>query len=336
MTRQTIPRSSQIVFWGLLFCAASAFARAEDLVRVGGFTREALSYVADAKGFLKTEGIRMEYVHVRSSAEMMRSLLSGSFDLIHTNADNVIAWAEGQGADPHPSDLIIFMGGRKGLALQLVAAPGIKGFDDLKGKQLAVDALTTGYTPVLVEILKRHGLELNRDYTIKALGGGPSRSEALIKGEAAAGFVAYDNELKKSGFTVLANSQDYLPEYAVSIGATRREWANQHQDLLVRYIRAMLRATNWLLDPKNKADAIATIARFKEAEDTAGALYEEALDPHVGLIPDGKVSMKGVETILHLRELMGQISPPLPPPDKYVDERFYGLAILSLKPGSLR
>ena len=87
------------------------------------------------------------------------NLIRGQYDLILNNADNVIAWAEGQGEDPQKNDFVIFLGGSQGVDQKLIVAPGITGYPDLKGKVFAVDAPTTGYAIVGVYILKKHGLD---------------------------------------------------------------------------------------------------------------------------------------------------------------------------------
>ena len=86
--------------------------------------------------------------------------------MIFNNANNVIAWAEGQGEDPQKNDFVIFLGGSQGVDQKLVVAPGINDFPDLKGKLLAADAVTTGYAVVAIAILKKHGLEMKKDYQI--------------------------------------------------------------------------------------------------------------------------------------------------------------------------
>jgi ABC-type nitrate/sulfonate/bicarbonate transport system substrate-binding protein len=314
-----------------LILPAATVARAEDLVRVGGFTREAISYLAESKGFFQAEGIRMEYTHVLGSVEMMRNFVSGKFDLIHTTSDNVIAWADGRGMDPGKNDFIIFIGGRKGVSLDLVVAPGIDNFDSLKGKLLAVDAFNTGYAPVLVFMLKQQGLTLSKDYNMKPFGGGEARLTALMGGEAAGALLTLNEDLRRKGFRILAQSKDYLPNYAVAIGAARRDWAAKHEALLVRYIRALVRSTDWLLDPKNEDEAITILrAAMKDSPNRAGELYEESLDPQLGWLPHLKIDRKGVQTILDLRQLMGEAEFPLFSPDKYIDERYYEKAIASM------
>ncbi|NIM21251.1 MAG: hypothetical protein GTN64_02335, partial [Candidatus Latescibacteria bacterium] len=61
-----------------------------------------------------------------------------------------------------------------------------------------------------------------------------------------------DDEIEKRGFKILARSEDHVAHYARGLGATRREWANANEELLVRFIRAMVRATDWVMDGKNK------------------------------------------------------------------------------------
>src|ERR1044072_4171129 len=156
-----------------------AIVMAEDLIRIGLFNKDASIIAAQEKGFLKAENIRVEINTVTDSPTLLRNLISGKYDLILNNADNVIAWAEGQGADPKPNDFVIFMGGQQGLQQKLVVVRDVHSFGDLKGKVLAVDAPTTGFAIVMIAMLKQHGLEQGRDYTLKMFGNTTKRADAL-------------------------------------------------------------------------------------------------------------------------------------------------------------
>jgi NitT/TauT family transport system substrate-binding protein len=156
---------------------------AEDVIKIGLFNKDAPIIAAQEKGLLKNENIRVEINTVTDSPTLLRNLISGKYDLILNNADNVIAWAEGQGEDPQKNDFVIFMGGSRGVNQKLIVTHDINGYSDLKGKVLAVDAPTTGYAIVGVYILKKNGLELNRDYTFKAFGNTQKRAEAMSRGD---------------------------------------------------------------------------------------------------------------------------------------------------------
>ena len=307
-------------------------AMAQDIIRIGSFNRDAAIIVAEDKGFLKQENLRLETNIVTDSPTLLRNLITGRYDIISNNADNVIAWAEGQGEDPQKNDFVIFLGGSQGVDQKLVVAPGINDYSDLKGKIFAVDAPTTGYAVVGVYIMKKHGLEWNRDYTFKSFGNTAARANAMTRGEAAGAMMSMpDDEIQKRGFKVLARAQDYVKHYARGLGATRREWANANEQLIVRFNRAMIRATDWLQNPKNKEEAIqALLGETKNNKARAEAMYEQTLSPTMGLTPRSRIDMDGIRTVLELREIAGLMKPPVPKPDKYVDDRFYQKALATL------
>jgi ABC-type nitrate/sulfonate/bicarbonate transport system substrate-binding protein len=307
-------------------------AMAEDTVKIGLFNRDAAIIAAEGKGFLKQENIRVEISTVTDSPTLLRNLIRGQYDLILNNADNVIAWAEGQGEDPQKNDFVIFLGGSQGVDQKLIVAPGIAGYPDLKGKVFAVDAPTTGYAIVGVYILKKHGLEWNRDYTFKSFGNTTARADAMSRGDAAGAMMSLaDDEIQKRNFKVLAHAQDYVKHYARGLGATRREWANANEDLVVRFNRAMIRATDWLQDTKNKDEAVQLLlGETKNNKARAESLYNLTLSPTMGLTPRSRIDMEGIRTIIELREVAGLMKAPVPKPEKYVDERFYKKALATL------
>ncbi|NIO07331.1 MAG: ABC transporter substrate-binding protein [Deltaproteobacteria bacterium] len=305
---------------------------AEDVIKIGTFNRDAAQIVAEEQEFLAKEGIRLETNIVTDSPTLLRNLINGSYDLILNNADNVIAWAEGQGADPQTNEFVIFLGGSQGLKQKLVVNPDVQGFDDLKGKVLAVDAPTTGFAIVMIYILKKNGLKLNRDYTFKSFGNTTKRAEALSQGEAWGAMMGFsDEEIQKRGFKILARSEDHVRHYARGLGATRREWAEANEELLVRFIKAMIRATDWILDTKNREEVIKTLLpKNKGSRIKAEESYEESISPRFGFMPRSRIDMEGIRTVLQLRETAGLMKPPVPKAEKYVDEKFYKKALASL------
>ena len=305
---------------------------AEDLIRIGLFNKDAAILAAQEKGFLTVENIRVEINTVTDSPTLLRNLISGKYDIIMNNADNVIAWAEGQGEDPQKNDFVIFLGGSRGVNQKLIVAPGINDYGDLKGKIFAVDAPTTGYAIVGVYILKKHGLELNKDYTFKAFGNTAARADAMSRGDASGAMMSLaEDEIQKRGFKVLAKAEDYVQHYARGLGATRREWANKNEDLLVRFTRAMIRATDWVTDPKNKEEVVAIlIPENRNNKTRAEAMYRESMSPQFGFTPRSQIDIAGIQSVLQLRETAGLMKPPLPKPEKYVEERFYKKALASV------
>lgn len=305
---------------------------AQDLIRIGLFNRDAAIIAAVEKGFLKQENIAVEINTVVDSPTLLRNLIKGNYDLILNNADNVIAWAEGQGEDPQKNDFVIFLGGSQGVDQKLVVTSAVNGYQDLKGKVLAADAVTTGYAVVAMAILKKNGLEWKRDYTVTSFGNTGARADAMSRGDAVAAMMSMpDDEIAKRGFKVLTEAKDHVKNYARGLGATRRDWANKNEDLVVRFNRAMIRATDWLQDPKNKDDAVQMLlVETKGNKARAAAMYNNTLSPTMGLTPRSRIDMAGIRTVIELREVAGLMKPGEFKAEKYVDERFYNKALATL------
>lgn len=306
---------------------------AQDILKIGLFNKDAVIIAAEAKGFFKTENIGIEINTVTDSPTLLRNLIKGNYDLILNNADNVIAWAEGQGEDPQKNDFIIFLGGSRGVDQKLIVAPDINDYADLKGKIFAVDAPTTGYAIVGVYILKKHGLEWNRDYTMRAFGNTAGRASAMTRGEASGAMMSLpDDEIKKRNFKVLAQAQDYVKHYARGLAATRRQWANANEDLVVRFSRAMIQASDWVQESKNKEEVVQLLlVETKNNKGRAEGMYQQTVSPTLGITPRSRIDYEGIRQVLQLRESAGLMKPGEFKAEKYVDERFYNKALATLK-----
>jgi ABC-type nitrate/sulfonate/bicarbonate transport system substrate-binding protein len=147
----------------------------------GGFNWP--SFVALDKGFFAANGLEVMLQSTPNSAAQMTGLANGAFDVAMTAVDNIVAYVEGRGEAPigPQPDFFAFMGSDNGF-LSLVASPEIKHIDDLKGKTLSVDARTTGYAFVLLDMLRRGGLAAS-DYQIVKVGGMVQRWDALREGK---------------------------------------------------------------------------------------------------------------------------------------------------------
>src|SRR5450631_3852672 len=117
-------------------------------------------WVAQEKRYFAKGSIEVKLTPTPNSVFQLTNLIEGKFDIGVTAIDNVVAYMEGQGEAPVSiqPDLFVSMGGDNGL-LSLAVLPEIKTFQDLKGKTLSVDAMTTGYAFVLFDLLKRSGLK---------------------------------------------------------------------------------------------------------------------------------------------------------------------------------
>ena len=288
-------------------------------------------WVAQEKGLFAKNGLEAKITPTPSSVFQLTNLIDGKFDIAMTAIDNLIAYREGQGEVPKPGpDLFAFMGGDNGF-LRLVTVPEVKSFGDLRGKTLSVDALTTGYAFVLLEILERNGLQKDRDYTTAAAGGVLQRFQALMEKKHAGTLLLspFEVQAEARGFNRLANATDVLGRYQGLVGGARGAWAEQNRDAVVGYIRAFSDAVDWLYEPGNKDEAIAIFLKNLPNANAQAAqtAYKVLLSLTDGFQKKAKIDMDGVKTVLALRSKYGQPRKSLTDPTPYYDPSFYDAAM---------
>jgi ABC-type nitrate/sulfonate/bicarbonate transport system substrate-binding protein len=332
-----MPRFKVIMALSLLALAAlvgaTGRAAAQNLEPVsvivfpGGFNWPL--WVAQEKGYFAKGGIEVKLTPTPNSVFQLTNLIEGKFDIGVTAIDNVIAYMEGQGEASVSSqpDLFVFMGGDNGL-LSLAVLPEIRTYQDLKGKTLSVDAMTTGYAFVLFDLLKRNGLKPG-DYNVVRAGGVLARWEAIKerKHDGTMLITPFDILARTNGLNILQYAIDVYGHYQGLCGATRRSWAAENPKKLDAYIRGYREGLAWLFDPKNKQEAIAILRKNlpQLSEGLADQSYSVLVSPQ-GFAADGALDIEGVRQVLALRSEYGEPKKALTEPMRYYDPKYYEAA----------
>jgi ABC-type nitrate/sulfonate/bicarbonate transport system substrate-binding protein len=141
----------QAMLGGILL-AMSTMLHAQTPLRVMSFPGGANLplWVAEDRGLFAQERLAVSISPAPNSVALFQSLDTGQQDIALAAFDNVVAYQEGQGevALATVPDFFAFMGVTRG-TVRLVVSPRVMGYADLRGKTLAVDAVTTGYSLVL-------------------------------------------------------------------------------------------------------------------------------------------------------------------------------------------
>ena len=309
----------------VLPAAAPAQETLQVIVFPGGFNWPI--WAAQEKGFFAREGIEVKLTPTPNSVFQLTNLIEGGFDIGMTAIDNVIAYQEGQGEAPVTGspDLFAFMGGDNGF-LRLVVQPEIASYADLRGRELSVDALTTGYAFVLREMLERGGLK-EGDYTLARAGGVLQRFEALKEKKHAGTLLLSPFEIlaEALGLRRLGNAVDVLGRYQGLVGAARRSWAHAHQTQLVGYIRGYRAGLAWLYDRANRAEALAILQKNVRGmtPELAAKTHDVLLAPAGGFEREGALDVEGVRTVLKIRSRYGRPQKELNDPARYYDLSYH-------------
>jgi NitT/TauT family transport system substrate-binding protein len=182
---------------------------------------------------------------------------------------------------------------------QVLADGPIKKVEDLKGKVVATNAAGSGVDIAMRAMLRKHGLEANRDYTIIE-GPFPGMKSMLVEKKvdmipAVLPFML-DPELKKNARS-LFDMKDAIGRSQFVMWSARKPFIDAHRAALVDFLEDSLRILHWYLDSKNH-DAAAEIASqlTKQPPERFGWIFTKNdyyRDPN--LMPDLEALQKNVD-----------------------------------------
>ncbi|MBX3651857.1 MAG: ABC transporter substrate-binding protein [Burkholderiales bacterium] len=267
-------------------------------------------YVAQGRRLFEHEGVAVEVTLTGSSNHQLEQLRSGGYDIGFQQSDHVVRAVE------TGSDLCIVMAQGHAPELSLVVAADIKGFADLKGRDIAVDGANTGYALLLRRLLADNDLS-KADYRFVEIGGSQERFDALKSGQCVASWLnpPFDRNLFALGFASLGATTQFFPTYPGSVAACRRAWAEKNGDRLTAFIRAFRGACHWLKDAANKEAAIALLP---PRLNIAPALANKAFDAFVAK-PLPSIDAAGLQQVIDVYWQAEGLQVPKGAPAKYMD-----------------
>ena len=288
-------------------------------------------YLGEARGVFTRHGIQLDVEFTQNSEDQRRKLGTGEVDLAYSAIDNAIAMVE-----LAKQDVVILSGGDTSM-MELMVRPEISKLEDMRGKTLVVDRANTAYGFLAMKILKERGLIARRDYALKEVGATVARVDAMLSGadNVAAGMLnpPFSFGAKDKGLKSFGRAVDLIGAYQGGGFFALRSWTARNGPLLRSFLAAYIEATRLALDPANRTEGVALLAtKLKQAPALAARTYDEALlQPRFGIVPDARLDLAGLKTVLALRaELEGQWGGVAPPAERYIDTSFYDEALKSL------
>jgi ABC-type nitrate/sulfonate/bicarbonate transport system substrate-binding protein len=282
-------------------------------------------YAAQVTGSFARRGLAVEIRPAPNSEEQRKGLAEGRYQIVHGAADQCVALVEGAKVDA-----AIVAGGDNGFN-HLFVQPGVERLADLRGRTLVADVANTGWSFVLYEILRRHGLEPG-DYAVHEAGAPFRRFAAMRDNPAMAAAILnppFAIHARRAGLKDMGAVVDTIGPYLGTVPYVLRSWAAANVETLVAYLQASIEGLRWSLDPANKAKAVHLYAaRLNAPEDIAAELYAAAADPVRGLARDAALDVEGFKTVLRLRAAFTGKAPS--PPDKYLELAYHRRALAGL------
>ena len=282
--------------------------------------------IAQRKGFFSREGINLAMVPIEGGANnMMAALDRGTVEITRTATPYLIQ------AVLKGSEGIAIAGETLTPIYSLIAKPEIKTFADLKGKvvglSLAVDTISISTR----KLMAKNGIK-EGNFKVKELVGTPARADCLRKGECDAVPLGQPEDflLVKQGYQRLGVSTDAVPSFLFTVSAVRKSWGEKNQEALVRYVRGLASAFRFMRDSANRDEVVRMTAETTGSpEEIARQTLSLYFEPDRGVVPkQGELDIKGLGQVIQFMAEAGELKPPLPAPERFVDLQYLKAAEL--------
>lgn len=240
------------------------------------YSTQMTTYVAIDEGFFAEEGI--EPVSVVTAENYVAGLVGGSLQITQGDTNTLLAAAQ---KDP---DVVLLGAYRYKEFQELALAPGIENVDELKGKTVTGGEAGSRNEAVVKQLLTKEGVEPSEVNFVPFGGGSDDRLTALLAGKIQATnlFPRHKKKLEEEGGKFVTEDLVSLPQESI---ATTKSYLEDHEEAVIAYWRAMLKARKFVHEEKNK-DRTLEISKAHKLEVTPE--FEEVWPEEVVQIsPDG-------------------------------------------------
>ena len=279
-----------VIFLTLFTLATIAESRVVNVAVSARSLAQVAHYVADQKGYYRDEGLEVRLI-LMNTPVAAQAVIAGNVEF--TGVSGGVLPAAVGGAPLR----FVFSAFYRPM-FWLYARPEIGTLAALKGKKVAVSGLGSGPATLLLEHLKKHGLDGGRDLTILSLGLTPTRFAALSNGSVDAAILIppFTFAAAEGGFRELVS---FIKEDFVELQGSlilREELLKSEPLLVEKFVRGTLKGLRFARE--NRAATIPILARnVTTSEDFAAKDYDGGRS---AMTADGTVDEKMQRAYLDL------------------------------------
>jgi NitT/TauT family transport system substrate-binding protein len=248
-----------------------------DRIRIGyssiSSSRIAL-WATNEMGFFKKQGLAAEVI-VTPGITGTQALIAGELQFYLGGVDSA-ALAAARGSD------LVALATAEPIEYKLIAQPAIKTIKDLKGKKVVVDRVGGTSYYISLQILEKVGLKSGDVELVQVGGGGNQRVAAFTSGLVSAVVTATDRfEQMKIPYHVLADAMELQIKVMGNSYLITRTFRDQHRDVVLRTMRALIQGRRWIKDPKNRQEVLRIYNRYLPSPDPSfmDHLYRRNVEP---------------------------------------------------------
>jgi NitT/TauT family transport system substrate-binding protein len=236
--------------------------------------------IAQERGFYKKHGLNVQHVRIPGANVAISALVSGNLDY-GTHYQVTMLW----GARGLGTRAIFSTASRQ--MFSLVVQPGIQSVKDLKGKLVGIPTIGSLGHKITVRVLRKLGIDPDKDVRMLAVGGDASRSQQLRGKQIDATMInpPLSIMMRKEGFNLLLQAGDYVEVPLTGVGTTTKK-LKENPEQVKRLLRALYEGLRFVRT--NRQDTIEVFSQWLKMDPAIAAeTYDLALKM---LSTDGSMS----------------------------------------------
>jgi len=272
-------------------------------------------WVADQNGFLKEEGITESRVLAfRGDADVIQALAAGSVDMNVASLNGLISSINsGQK----------FKGVWAGYNMPLFdwyAQPKYKSIAETKGGRYGVSKYGGLSDSLTRYVLRKAGLDPEKDVKILQLGGSTEFLAAMGAGQLDAAILSFPQTYmaaEKGLVKLMSQKEQIAPDWPTHLVYTKEEFIAKNPNTIKAFLRATSKAIEWIkANPDEAAKLASKQMKFKVEHCRRG--IDEIKS---GWYSDGSPPQKGMKIFWEITVQAGDVTEPWPE-TKYLDQTF--------------
>lgn len=228
-------------------------------------------YLAKDANIFEKHGLYVDPVYVAGGSRVAQAIIAGEFAVALAGGNIVNVNLAG-------GDIVIVGGVVNVPSFYLFVQPTIKRQEDLKGKALGITRYGASTDVTLRFLLKKWGLEPDREVKILQMGGQPEILAGMQAGVVHGGILSSpgDFKAKKAGFTMLVDFAKVGLDYPTTSIVSTRSTIRKDPATVKRFLMAYSEAVDRLF--RDKELAMKVIGKWTRTQDreTLESSYEYA------------------------------------------------------------
>jgi NitT/TauT family transport system substrate-binding protein len=273
-------------------------------------------WVTKEAGLFKKYNIDAELLYIAGGPPSLQALIAGDVAISFTAGGAVVA------ANLAGSDVVLLGASIDSLPFELWSVSSIKDSTQLKGTKLGVSRIGATTDFVARYLLKKWGLQVDKDVAIFQAGAGPQVFAALKGGSVQSGVLSTGLETlqaEAAGYVRLADVSTSGLVYPFGPFAARQTFLKSHSDLTSRFMKAYVEGIHRY--KTDKGFALATLEKYMKQKPSPAAekIYEIYANKYFKRAPEA--TAPGIQTVLE--ELAAtRALPPGVTPQRFAESKF--------------